>query len=78
MQEKEINNAKKELANLYLILKSGNSKEVNNKSNYYLIQIENSSRTKRKRNKWINKKEIITRFNSIYKRFDWHYNINKT
>ena len=51
MQEKEINNAKKELANLYLILKSGNLKEVNNKSNYYLIQIENSSRTKRKRNK---------------------------
>jgi len=30
MQEKDINNAKKELADLYLILKSGNSKEVNN------------------------------------------------
>lgn len=29
MQEKDINNAKKELASLYLILKSGNSKEVN-------------------------------------------------
>ena len=36
MQEKEINNAKKELADLYLILKSGNYKEVNNIS-FYLI-----------------------------------------
>ena len=39
MQEKEINNAKKELADLYLILKSGNSKEVNNIS-FYLISQE--------------------------------------
>ena len=30
MQNEEINNAKKELANLYIILKLGNSKEVNN------------------------------------------------
>jgi hypothetical protein len=30
MQNDDINNAKKELANLYLILKLGNSKEVIN------------------------------------------------
>ena len=30
MQKDDINNAKKELANLYLILKLGNSKEVIN------------------------------------------------
>jgi len=34
MQEKDIINAKKELADLYLLLKSGNSKEVNNISFY--------------------------------------------
>ena len=38
MQEKDIINAKKELADLYLILKSGNSKDVNNISFDLILQ----------------------------------------
>ena len=43
MQENEINNAKKELANLYLILKLGESYKVTKLLFYILNFIENSS-----------------------------------
>ena len=60
MQEKDINNAKKELADLYLILKSGNSKDVNNISFDLILFnfIGNRFRAKRKRIEQFNKKAI--------------------
>ena len=54
MDEKGINNAKKELANLYLILKLGNKNEVNYTYYYIIIilyLIEKSEYSERKRTK---------------------------
>ena len=61
MQEKDINNAKKELADLYLILKSGNSKEVNNISFDLILQEIDSEQKEKELNNLIKKplKELI-------------------
>ena len=79
MDEKEINNAKKELANLYLILKLGNKNEVNYAYYYIIILlylIEKSEYSERKRTKWINEK-AIKRFSWIYQKFNRYNNLNK-
>ena len=61
MQEKDIINAKKELADLYLILKSGNSKEVNNISFDLILQEIDSEQKEKELNNLIKKplKELI-------------------
>ena len=61
MQEKDINNAKKELADLYLILKSGNSKDVNNISFDLILQEIDSEQKEKELNNLIKKplKELI-------------------
>ena len=61
MQEKDINNAKKELADLYLILKSGNSKDVNNISCDLILQEIDSEQKEKELNNLIKKplKELI-------------------
>lgn len=61
MQEKDIINAKKELADLYLILKSGNSKDVNNISFDLILQEIDSEQKEKELNNLIKKplKELI-------------------
>ena len=61
MQEKDIINAKKELADLYLILKSGNSKDVNNVSFDLILQEIDSEQKEKELNNLIKKplKELI-------------------
>ena len=61
MQEKDIINAKKELADLYLILKSGNSKDVNNISFNLILQEIDSEQKEKELNNLIKKplKELI-------------------
>ena len=61
MQEKDIINAKKELADLYLILKSGNSKDVNNISCDLILQEIDSEQKEKELNNLIKKplKELI-------------------
>ena len=61
MQEKDIINAKKELADLYMILKSGNSKDVNNISFDLILQEIDSEQKEKELNNLIKKplKELI-------------------
>ena len=61
MQEKDIINAKKELADLYLILKSGNSKDVNNILFDLILQEIDSEQKEKELNNLIKKplKELI-------------------
>ena len=61
MQEKDIINAKKELVDLYLILKSGNSKDVNNISFDLILQEIDSEQKEKELNNLIKKplKELI-------------------
>ena len=61
MQEKDIINAKKELADLYLILKSGNSKDVNNISFDLILQEIDSEQKEKELDNLIKKplKELI-------------------
>ena len=61
MQEKDIINAKKELADLYLILKSDNSKDVNNISFDLILQEIDSEQKEKELNNLIKKplKELI-------------------
>ena len=61
MQEKDIINAKKELSDLYLILKSGNSKDVNNISFDLILQEIDSEQKEKELNNLIKKplKELI-------------------